>query len=601
MIKQQGKKIVILLGLGLALLVIEAVWLSGTVFLVSVSDIAENLSFLRRLWPPAGLFIFTSFFLLMLSILYQRRQSRIDTKRLEQQVQERTAAKLKLEIGKRKKTEEKLIMLAKFPSENPSPVIRITKDGVILYANDSSMGLLKEWGCEIAQCVPDPWRQSVANVYLSGSSKEIELKYKNKFFSLVLTPVKDSDYVILYGFDITERKMAELEREKTEEEKQNLQFQLLQSQKLESVGRLSSGVAHDFNNMLSVIIGYSELALMNLPEVHPVRENLNIIKDAGEKASALTGQLLAFSRKQILEIKVVNLNSIIENMKMLTKLIGEDILLKLNIELPTKNIMADPGQIEQILMNLTVNARDAMPCGGRLIIETADVVLDEEYARLHEGVRPGSYIMLSVTDTGVGMNREVQEKLFEPFFTTKEVGKGTGLGFSTVYGIVKQHKAYIFVYSEEGKGTTFKIYFPATEKEAKVLLSKVQTTMQRGTETILVVDDEPSIRDLVMDSLQPLGYKVTEASCYAEALQICEMKEETIDLLLTDVIMPGKSGRELADLFQEKQPETKIVFMSGYSEKYFSPHEESRERIVFIQKPLVPSMLTKRLREILEK
>ncbi len=392
-----------------------------------------------------------------------------------------------------------------------------------------------------------------------------------------------------------------IERKRAEEEKQKLQAQLLQSQKIESIGRLAGGVAHDFNNLLSAILGYSEMALEEIPEDHPVREHIRIIKEASEKAAAITLQLMAFSRKQVLKMKVVNLNTIVKNMdKMLALIVGEDVLLELNTNTPVRNMMADLGQIEQIIMNLAVNARDAMPCGGRLIIETADADLDEEYAKTHEGARPGSYVMLSITDTGEGMSREVQERIFEPFFTTKEMGKGTGLGLSTVYGIVKQHNGYIWLYSEHDKGTTFKIYLPVAEGEVEKTDEKEHITAVRGTETVLVVDDTPSLCKLIVDILQPLGYQILEASCGEEALQVSNTFEGEIDILLTDVIMPGMNGQELADLLKTKRPVTKVIFMSGYTNNAIADHDILKPGVAFIQKPITRGKLTNKLREVLD-
>ncbi len=392
-----------------------------------------------------------------------------------------------------------------------------------------------------------------------------------------------------------------IERKREEAEKQKLQSQLLQSQKIESIGRLAGGVAHDFNNLLSAILGYSEMAMEEIPEDHPVRKYIRIIIEASEKATAITLQLMAFSRKQVLTKKLVNLNTIVENMdKMLTVMIGEDVILELNTSTPVRNMMADPSQIEQIVMNLVVNARDAMACGGRLTIETADADLDEEYARSHEGARPGSYVMLSVTDTGEGMSRSVQEKVFEPFFTTKELGKGTGLGLSTVYGIVKQHDGYIWLYSEHNKGTTFKIYLPTAEGEVEETDKKERITAARGTETVLVVDDEPSILKLIVDILQPLGYQILKASCGEEALQVSNTFKGGIDILLTDVIMPGMNGQTLADLLKTKRPVTKVIFMSGYTNNVIADYDVRKPDVAFIQKPITRGKLANKLRKVLD-
>ncbi len=324
---------------------------------------------------------------------------------------------------------------------------------------------------------------SVKGVYrgelISRTKLGTELNIEFSAFSILDSKGKVLGYIGTQR-DITERKQAEVE-------KQKLHDQLIQAQKLESIGRLAGGIAHDFNNMLTSILGYSELSIMALPEDSHIRENINVIHDAGLKAEMLIRQLLAFSRKQVLEIKVVNLNTIVESLgKMLKRMIGEDILLELNIESPVSNVMADPVQVEQILMNMAVNAKDAMPCGGRLTIKTTDVVLDEDYIHLHEeGVQAGPYVMLSVTDTGTGMTEEVLQKIFEPFFTTKEAGKGTGLGLATVYGIVKQHKGHISIDSQKEDGTTFKVYLPVTGKREEGLDARDQhKVMSYGTETV---------------------------------------------------------------------------------------------------------------------
>jgi two-component system cell cycle sensor histidine kinase/response regulator CckA len=393
--------------------------------------------------------------------------------------------------------------------------------------------------------------------------------------------------VIEYTLDITDRK--------------TLENQFRQSQKMESVGRLAGGVAHDFNNLLTAIMGYSELALADLPEENPVRKYVSVIAEAGDKAETLVRQLLAFSRKQTLDMRTVNLNDIVQNFsKMLRLVIGEDLMLELNLRPSVRNVKADAGQIEQLLMNLSVNARDAMPCGGRLTVETDNVELGEEYAKTHAGVIPGPYVMLAVTDTGTGMSREVQERLFEPFFTTKG-SRGTGLGLATVYGIVKQHNGSIYVYSEEKIGTTIKVYLPATAEEVEASHEKERETLDiRGTETILVVDDEPSIRRLIFDTLEPLGYHVMEASCGKEALQRIDTIKGGVDLLLTDVVMPDINGRELADIIKAKSPAVKVLFMSGYTGETVEQHGLTDMKNRFLQKPLTPKKLLMKIREILE-
>ncbi len=420
---------------------------------------------------------------------------------------------------------------------------------------------------------------------------EIEHSNLGKTFLVSAAPIFDesNDFtgIIHIAKDITQQKL--------------LETQLRQAQKMEAVGLLSGGVAHDFNNLLTTIMGYSELILMNMPEDHPIRKDIEAIHNAGQKANALTRQLLAFSRKQVLEMKVVNLNNIVENMgKMLRRLIGEDLELKLHTTSPLGNILADSGQIEQIIMNLAVNARDAMPSGGSLIIETGNIYLDRKYAETHGGVKPGPHVMIIVTDNGIGMTKEVQRKIFDPFFTTKGLGMGTGLGLSTVYGIVKQHNGHIFVYSEPGNGTTFKIYFPEVDAAAEDVVSKKEKAMPRGTETVLVVDDESSVRSLIMDTLAPLGYSLMEASSSEEALVLSKATEKEIDLLLTDVVMPGMNGRELAEALMPARPNMKVIFVSGYTDNVIAYHGILKPGVFFINKPLIPSVLAMKVREVLD-
>src|SRR5579871_2564646 len=352
-------------------------------------------------------------------------------------------------------------------------------------------------------------------------------------------------------------------------ERRALEQQLRQSQKMEAVGRLAGGIAHDFNNLLMVISGYSEFLLERLGAEPHLRGPAQEIASAAERASSLTRQLLAFSRKQMLAPRIVNLNDIAtENFKMLNRMIGEDIDL---VTIPGKNlwpVRADSGQIEQVIMNLAINARDAMPTGGKLTIETQNVTLTDEDARVHAPLKPGDYVMLCITDTGVGMDKDTQTHIFEPFFTTKGT-KGTGLGLSTVYGIIKQSGGYIWVYSEIGRGTTFKIYLPrvaSAETAVPVVAPAVFHKVEPGTETILLVEDEANLRYLARQYLEKQGYKVIEAADGAAAMQIAVAHEAVIHLLLTDVIMPGMNGRELAQRISQIRPNVKILYMSGYTE-----------------------------------
>ncbi|MCB2184599.1 MAG: response regulator [Desulfobulbaceae bacterium] len=381
-----------------------------------------------------------------------------------------------------------------------------------------------------------------------------------------------------------------------------LEEQLAQSQKLESIGRLASGVAHDFNNLLTPIIGYSEITLYRMKEEDPLKIRMKAIYDCARRATSLTRQLLAFSRNQVMKLEVIELNNLITNLiKMLKRLIGEDIEMKLMLHDLDGRIKADQGQIEQIIMNLAINSRDAMPSGGTLIMETNSIYLDEEYCRKHPDVSPGSYIVLIVTDNGEGMSPDVKSRIFDPFFTTKPQGKGTGLGLATVYGIVKQLQGQIFVYSEIDSGTTFKIYFPKIQETAKKKKKSAEESMPKGTESILVVDDEPSIRMLVIDTLTPLGYNVIEAEDGLDALQIIETTDEKFDLILTDVIMPKMSGHKLAEKILTNSPDTKILFMSGYTDTVIVDKGVLKPGILFINKPLIPSLLAAEIRRIFDK
>jgi len=680
------------------------------------------------------------------------------------------------EIAERKRAEEEIGKLAKFPSENPNPVLRIAKDGAILYANEACLPLLNVWGCQIGQSLPDDWREFTLDVFSSGFGNDAEVEVEDRILSLTFAPMVDADYVNVYGLDITKRKRAEqllqtlneaalaVEQALTHEEifaavaeelkklgfycaiyltdesqsrlflkyfsysakalkaaeklagvttegvsisikdsdvyrktvrerqtvfvenaadvvrqwlpkpakrfavqiarilripksvaaplivedevigvlsvqsdnlikddtpaitafayqmaaawrkaqlmhdlETNLeelkqtQAQLLQAQKMEAVGRLAGGIAHDFNNLLTVITGFSEIMLhRHLDDHDPLRESIEQIKKAGEQAASLTRQLLAFSRKQVLQPKVLGLNAVVTDMdKMLRRLIGEDVDLVTVLEPELGPVKADPGQIEQVIMNLAVNARDAMPQGGKLTIETASVELDEAYARRHVAVEPGPYVMLAMSDTGVGMDAETQSHIFEPFFTTKE--EGTGLGLPTVYGIVKQSGGHIWVYSESGLGTTFKIYLPRVEEAVEPLKpSAAPTRSHQGWETVLVVEDDEGVRTLTREVLELDGYSVLEARHGEEALLISEQHEGPIHLMVTDVVMPGMNGRELAERLAPLHPEMKVLYISGYTDKAIVRHCVLEPGTAFLQKPFTPDALARKARLALD-
>ena len=396
--------------------------------------------------------------------------------------------------------------------------------------------------------------------------------------------------------DITERRRSEEALRKSEE-------QLRQWQKVEAIGRLAGGIAHDFNNLLMTIKGCSEILLQECDAQDPRREEAEEIQKAAERATSLTRQLLAFGRRQILQPQVLDLKKVVTNMnKMLQRVIGEDIQLLTVLEPKLRPVKVDPGQIEQVIMNLAVNARDAMPRGGRLTIETANIFLDEDYAQRHVSVKPGSYVMLAVSDNGCGMDQETQSHLFEPFFTTKEKGKGTGLGLSTVYGIVKQSGGNIWAYSELGRGTTFKIYLPMVTQAVKEKYARTERrrTSARGAETILLVEDEKAVRMMIRKTLQSKGYTVLEAQHGQEALDICEHYSRPIHLMVTDVVMPQMSGKELAEQLAPNRPEMKILYMSGYPDNSIVQHGVLEPGTEFLQKPFTLNTLEAKVREILD-
>jgi PAS domain S-box-containing protein len=385
-------------------------------------------------------------------------------------------------------------------------------------------------------------------------------------------------------------------------DRKQLEGQLQQARRMEAVGRLAGGIAHDFNNLLTIIKGYTELGLTRAKNQPEVRADLERIEDASERAAGLVRQLLAFSRRQVLQPKVLDLNGIVVGLdKLLRRLMDEDIEMKTIVAKDLGTIKADPGQVEQVIMNLVVNARDAMPDGGRLTVETQNVELDGAYARDHATVRPGRYVLLAVSDTGVGMSADTIAHIFEPFYTTKESGRGTGLGLSTVYGIVKQSGGYIWVYSEPGEGTTFKVYLPRVDEPAEALPTKKAPLADRaGTETILLVEDEPELRELTRTILAARGYSVVEAINPDEAERLAEKYGAKIHLLLTDVIMPGISGRELAKRLSARQPAMRVLYMSGYTYNVIARNGTLERGVSFLQKPFTPSVLVEKVREVLD-
>jgi len=393
------------------------------------------------------------------------------------------------------------------------------------------------------------------------------------------------------------------EQLKTEKALQRSQEQLQHAQRLEAVGRLAGGIAHDFNNLLSVVLGYSISIASELPEGSPMRADVEEIRRAGERAAELTQQLLAFGRQQVLEPRVVDLNVVTLHVeRMIRRILGEDIELVTVPGDPLWKVKIDPGQIEQVILNLAINARDAMPEGGRLTIETGNLLIDEDYAQSNLGAAPGAHVVLSVSDTGMGMDKDTQAKIFEPFFTTKEKGKGTGLGLSTVFGIVKQSGGHIWLYSEPGKGTTFKLCFPRTAEQGDSLLPPevAASPIPRGTETILLVEDDAQLRALARTILVRHGYQVLDAPNPVDALAISAGFPGWIALLVTDVVMPQMNGRELSRKLLEMRPDTKVLYMSGYTDNAIVHNGILDAGVAFLQKPLTPAVFARKVRQVLD-
>ncbi len=610
--------------------------------------------------------------------------------------------------------QEQIQSLSRFPAENPNPVLRLQRDGTLIYANPSARPLLQLWGCEVGQRVPADWATLVADSIASGAGKEVEAACDQRVYSFILAPIQTAGYVNAYGRDITDRKREEEALRRSEasyrslilgatygifrcdvngkflavnpalvamlgyeseadllaanlvrdvirdpeegvrllqqyrqrgrvdgieaqwsrkdgtpvpvrlsgravldergalegceiiaedaSEHWHLEEQLRRAQKMEAVGRLAGGVAHDFNNLLTIVMGYSDLLLERLGATDAMRAYVEEIKKAGERAASLTRQLLAFGRRQVLAPQTLDLNTVVTNVdKMLRRLIGENIQLGTVLEPELGWVKADPGQIEQVILNLALNARDAMPQGGQLTLETANVELNQGDTRTRVSVLPGRYVMLAVSDSGVGMDAETQAHIFEPFFTTKEEGKGTGLGLATVYGIVKQSGGHIWLYSEPNHGTSFKIYLPRLAEAAQpVEAISPGAPLAGGSETILLVEDEEGVRDLARRILELKGYKVITASNPTEAAQVCERYEGPIHLLLTDVVMPTMSGPQLAEHVAFLRPGLKVLYISGYTDNAIVPHGILEEGVQFLQKPFTRDSLTRKVREVLE-
>jgi PAS domain S-box-containing protein len=536
---------------------------------------------------------------------------------LEARVLERTAeldrtnSALRAEIKERKAAEERFRLLAEGASDYAIAMLD-TQGGIETWTagGERILGYRAE---EIVgrhfSCFYPP--EDVASRELSGdlekAAAEGHVEYESSqvrkdgslfVASISITALRDEEGV-LSGFakvtrDLTERNRAADELRKTE-------AQLLQAQKMEAVGRLAGGVAHDFNNLLGVIVGYAELLRRQFPEADAIGQRIDKILDAAARAATLTKQLLAFSRRQILQPRVLDLNEVVQGLHdMLLRLIGEDVELVTRTAARLGRVRADRGQIEQVIMNLAVNSRDAMPDGGKLIIETTDVTLGAEYADTHVAGTPGPYVMVAVSDSGTGMDAETRARIFEPFFTTKELGKGTGLGLSTAYGIVKQSGGFIWVYSEPDHGTTFKIYLPAVGEAVDPEESHADAPgALRGHETVLVVEDDGMLCEVICEALKIHGYEVLRAQNSDEAQRIAAGHPGTIHLLLTDLVMPGRGGRELAARLLVSRPGTRVLYMSGYTGEVAAGRGIDRG-LALLEKPFTTTALARKVRNVLD-
>jgi PAS domain S-box-containing protein len=583
-----------------------------------------------RSFEHAGWVLFEDIFLIIsirtsLSEMHimAERQAKLETLKdgIEQTVAERTA-ELTNEITERAKADEALresqALYYSLIEQLPAGIFR--KDGAGRYV------LVNSWFCHLRgktqaemlkktpiELVPlETKANNVIQLLTQGENHhqqimrtgqpiEVDEQYPGadgttRYLRVIKSPLFGPDGSVVGSqgilMDITEVKRAQEALHRSEE-------QLRQVQKMEAVGQLAGGVAHDFNNLLTVINGYCAMALQKKEEVMPVRRNIEEIQKASERASALTSQLLAFSRKQVLQPRVLQLNDVVRGMeKMFRRLIGEDVELSTAFEPALGNIKADPGQIEQVIMNMAVNARDAMPRGGKLTISTSNTTIDQQTKFRNRTLKVGEYVMLAISDNGMGMTDEVKKHLFEPFFTTKGVGKGTGLGLATCYGIICQSGGDIRVYSEPNSGTTFKIYLPRTDAVPEPVATLDSETLAAGTESVLVVEDDTSVRELASLILRKCGYQVQESSNAFEALRL--IKRARYDLVITDVIMPQMSGKELHDEIKSQLPQTKVLLMSGYTDDALAHHGVLDEGLSFLEKPFSPAKLARKVREVLD-
>ncbi len=494
------------------------------------------------------------------------------------------------DISERKRAEQENRKLAAFAQFNPNPVLEFAADGDLGYFNGAALEMAKSLQHDHPQAILPQDTAAIVRMCLATGENRLHLQtvMKGRTFSWSFFPILRSQMVHCYAEDITESL--------------NMETQLRQAQKMDSVGQLAAGVAHDFNNILTIIQGHAGLMLSGEEIESTLADSARQISLAADRAASLTRQLLMFSRKQVMQPRLVDLNEIIVNVStMLRSLVGEQVSLRRNTSANLPPIHADPGMVEQVLVNLVVNARDAMPKGGALLIDTFAMEIDEDYVHHHPQAHKGYFVGLSVSDTGSGMEVATLDRIFEPFFTTKEIGKGTGLGLATVYGIVKQHQGWIEVESGLGRGTTFKIFVPASSKARAGPNGNKPQEAPGGKETILVVEDEGALRELVEEVLRKKGYTVLKAATGAQALKVWQHHKDQIDLLLTDMMMPeGVSGRELAEKILAEKPDLKVIYSSGYSLDIVSPGFNLTEGSNYLQKPYHPETLARAVRNRLD-